>query len=157
VVWADAVVRVMGVIVSMEQSVPEQLKQLFGNFSSRSLAALPMLYHDDVVFIDPVHRIEGLVALRRYFASTAEGLTHCEFVYDTQMLAPDSACISWNMHFCHPSLKRGQPQQLRGMTRIGFDSKIYHHEDFYDLGAMIYEHVPIIGGITRLIKRRLGT
>lgn len=147
----------MGVIGVLEQSVPERLKQLFGEFSSRSLAALPTLYHDDVVFIDPVHRIEGLVALRRYFAGMAENLTRCEFTYDAQTLAPDSACISWHMQFCHPSLQRGRAQTLRGMTRICFDSKIHYHEDFYDLGAMIYEHVPVIGGITRLIKRRLAT
>lgn len=137
--------------------IAEQLKDIFREFTPRSLARLPDIYRDDVVFVDPVHRVEGLVALHRYFASVADNLISCEFVYDAQTLAADSACISWNMYFRHQALKRGAPLALRGLSRIRFDDRIYHHEDFYDLGAMVYEHVPLMGGITRFLKRRLAS
>lgn len=136
--------------------ITEQFKCLYRSFTSQSLLQLPALYRDDIVFVDPVHRIDGLPALQRYFSGLAENLVHCEFVYDAQTVTEDSACICWHMHFQHRSLARSEPLSLRGITRICFDdSKIYHHEDFYDLGAMVYEHVPVLGGVTRFLKRRL--
>ena len=52
--------------------IAEQLKDIFREFTPRSLARLPDIYRNDVVFVDPVHRVEGLAALHRYFASVAE-------------------------------------------------------------------------------------
>jgi len=137
--------------------IVEQFKYAFSRFSSQTLAQLPVLYRDNIVFVDPVHRVEGLPALQRYFSSTMENLVHCEFEYDAETIATDSACISWRMHFQHPALRQGAPLTLRGISRICFDDKIHHHEDFYDLGAMLYENVPLLGGVTRFLKRRLAS
>jgi hypothetical protein len=137
--------------------IVEQLKFVYRNFSSQSLVQLPSIYRDDVVFVDPVHRLQGLAALHGYLAGMVNNLAHCEFVYDAQTVAGDSACICWNMHFRHESLRGGAALSLRGISRICFDDRIYYHEDFYDLGAMLYENVPLVGGITRFLKRRLAS
>lgn len=138
--------------------ITEQLKSMYRSFSSQSLLQLPALYRDDIVFVDPVHRIEGLPALQRYLSGLAENLVHCEFVYDAETVAADSACVCWKMQFQHRSLAAGAPLSLRGISRVCFEGgKIHYHEDFYDLGAMVYEHVPVLGGVTRFIKRRLAS
>ena len=59
------------------------------------------------------------------------------------------------MHLAHPSIAKGQPICVRGMTHIKYNEKIYYHEDCYDLGAMIYEHVPVLQKIIRFIKNKL--
>ena len=41
------------------------------------------------------------------------------------------------------------------MTKYYLD-KVYYQQDQYDLGAMIYEHIPVIGPVVRFLKRRLG-
>lgn len=137
--------------------IVEQLKFVYRNFSSQSLALLPSIYRDDVVFVDPVHRLRGLSALHGYLAGMVENLAQCEFVYDAHTVSVDSACICWNMHFRHRALRGGAPLSLRGISRICFDDRIHYHEDFYDLGAMLYENVPVMGGITRFLKRRLAS
>ena len=38
-------------------------------------------------------------------------------------------------------------------TRNG---KIYYHRDYFDMGAMVYEQLPLLGRIVRKIKQRLG-
>ena len=139
------------------QAIVERMKSAYRIFSVQSLALLPSIYRDDVRFADPVHQLHGLPALTAYLAGLAQNLAHCEFVYDAQTVAADSACICWNMHFRHRALRGGALLSLRGISRIGFDGgKIHSHEDFYDLGAMVYEHVPVIGTVTRFLKRRLA-
>ena len=34
--------------------------------------------------------------------------------------------------------------------------KLTYHEDIYDLGEMLYEHVPLMGTIIKWLKRRLA-
>jgi hypothetical protein len=38
-------------------------------------------------------------------------------------------------------------------TRNG---KIYYHRDYFDMGAMLYEHLPLLGRIIQRLKHRLG-
>lgn len=42
------------------------------------------------------------------------------------------------------------------LEQIRFTDRIFYHEDFYDLGAMIYQHVPVLGRIIRFINQRIG-
>jgi limonene-1,2-epoxide hydrolase len=137
--------------------IVEQFKAAFRTLSSQTIVQLPSIYRDDIVFVDPVHRVHGLPELQCYFTTQMENLARCEFAYDAQTITADSACICWNMHFQHPALKRGASLSLRGISRICFDDRIYYHEDFYDLGAMLYEHVPVLGCATRYLKRRLAS
>lgn len=143
--------------MTAQSPLVEQFKNAFRHFSSPTLLQLPSIYHDDIEFADPVHKVRGLAELQRYFAGTLKNLVLCKFEYDAETVAADSACISWHMHFQHPALRRGAPLSLRGISRICFDDKIRYHEDFYDLGAMLYENVPVLGGVTRLLKRRLAS
>jgi hypothetical protein len=63
----------------------------------------------------------------------------------------------WQMTFSHPRLRRGKALKVRGMTLIRFTDRIYYHEDFYDLGAMLYQHIPLLGTAVRHINRRLSS
>lgn len=46
--------------------------------------------------------------------------------------------------------------KTRRITQIRFSDRIFYHEDFYDVGAMIYQHVPVLGRIIRFINQRIG-
>ena len=41
---------------------------------------------------------------------------------------------------------------------IEFDEagKVCQHRDYFDLGAMLYEQLPLLGPVVRTIKMRLG-
>jgi hypothetical protein len=57
----------------------------------------------------------------------------------------------------HSKLDAGETIRVDGSsflkTRHG---KIYYHRDYFDLGAMVYENLPILGRIIRSIRLRLG-
>ena len=139
----------------MEQQLIEQFKTFYADLTGVEIATLHQFYSDSIIFRDPVHEIHGLVLLEDYMCQLCENLTRGHFEYLDQLSTDKAAYIKWLMHFEHPKLG-SKPITVRGASHIQFDQRIYFHEDFYDMGAMLYEHVPLIGGATRWLKTRLG-
>jgi hypothetical protein len=133
-----------------------EFKHYYENFDKQSLDKLDTLYADTVEFTDPIHSIQGLVSLKRYFSTMCAGLTECQFEFVDEIIDEGRACFKWVMHYRHPALQRNAPLQLVGVSFIAFSDKIDSHEDLYDMGAMLYENVPVLGGIIRRIKSRVA-
>jgi len=130
-------------------------KKFYRQFDQQSLTFLGEIYSDDVTFSDPVHMIQGLDTLKQYFESMCGNLTQCRFDFIDEIIGENDACFKWEMHYSHPSLKSNAPLKLMGATFIKYSDKIDSHEDFYDMGAMLYEHLPLVGSAIRLIKCRI--
>ena len=132
---------------------------LYQQLNLQQLHRLPEVYADEVIFIDPAHRIEGLAALGDYFAALYQRLAYCRFEIISQQHEGAQAWLSWVMTFSHPRLAAGQPIRVEGATRLEFDAagKVRVHRDYFDLGALLYEQLPLLGPLVRLIKGRLGS
>lgn len=133
-----------------------QFKQLYKKFDSTSLARLPNIYSPSIIFKDPVHQLKGIGALSNYFASFCHPDMQYEFHITNEIVSHGQAFFQWQMHYQHPRLQAGSPLTLQGGTLIKFNSKIIYHEDFYDMGAMIYQHLPLIGWIVKKINQRIA-
>lgn len=133
-----------------------RLKGYFRDMKASGPIKIHHVYDDTVVFKDPVHEITGLERLNAYFDASLANLSECRFNYLDEIVNEHSAYIKWDMTFHHPKISRA-PLTVRGVTHIRFDEKIIWHEDVYDLGSMVYEHLPVIGRITRMIKRKIAS
>jgi len=140
----------------LSDDLVRKVMDFYANFSRDTIPLIDEIYTRDVEFIDPVHRLEGSLALKSYFRRLAENMQDYEMQYIDKLEGDDSACLSWEMSFVHSSLNSGRPVRVRGISLIKYTSKIYYHEDRYDLGALIYEHVPVLGAATRYLKNRLS-
>ncbi|TNI95657.1 nuclear transport factor 2 family protein [Aeromonas veronii] len=131
---------------------------LYQQLDRQQLHRLPEVYAEQVVFTDPAHRIEGLAALGDYFAALYQRLAYCRFVITSQQQQGQQAWLGWTMTFSHPRLRGGEPVTVEGVTRLEFDEagKVCQHRDYFDLGAMLYEQLPLLGPVVRAIKGRLG-
>lgn len=135
----------------------QQFEAFYRDFGKADLTALADIYHPLVVFQDPVHAVDGIAALRGYFESSRANLRHCSFDFNHRAIQDDTGFFQWRMDYAHPRIQRGKTQCLRGCTLIrARRNKIVYHEDFYDLGAMLYEHVPVLGWAIRKIKLRIA-
>lgn len=131
---------------------------LYQQLDKQQLHRLPEVYAEHVVFTDPAHRIEGLAALGDYFAALYQRLAYCRFVITSQQQQGRQAWLGWTMTFSHPRLRGGEPVTVEGATHLEFDEagKVCQHRDYFDLGAMLYEQLPLLGPVVRTIKMRLG-
>ena len=131
---------------------------LYQQLNRDELHRLPEVYASEVIFTDPAHRIEGLAALTDYFSALYQRLAYCRFVITSQMQQGRQAWLGWTMTFSHPRLRGGAPVMVEGATRLEFNEagKVCLHRDYFDMGAMLYEQLPLIGPLVRTIKGRLG-
>lgn len=134
----------------------ERFKDYFRVLQDSDLSKLRDIYADNVVFKDPVHEIRGLVELEDYFTSMCADLSDCRFEYLDELVNGSSAYLKWVMHFKHPRLGN-RLISVRGVSHLQFSDKIDFHEDFYDMGAMLYEQLPLLGNVTRWLRLRLAS
>lgn len=135
----------------------QDVSQFYRQLSKHNLDQLAELYHPHVVFEDSAHRIEGLAALQCYFVQLYQNVQRCDFTIHEQQQLGQNAFLTWTMHLQHPKLAGGTMISVQGTSCIKFeDGKVIYHRDYFDLGEMLYEHIPLLGRVIRCIKRRLG-
>lgn len=140
-----------------ENELIERFKSFYQQMLETEWAELDSIYSADIKFADPIHTINGREALYRYFDDLCQSVTDCRFDFLDQVIMADKAYLKWDMHFTHPKFGTQKNIVVRGVTQIQFnDSGIYYHEDIYDMGALIYENIPVFGGGVRWLKQRLA-
>lgn len=137
------------------QTVIERFKQTYNRLNAQSLGLLSELYSQDLVFQDPFHRLSGLPALTTYFTELYRQVESSSFLFEDEIVQGNSAVLIWTMALKHPKLNGGNLVTLPGSTHIRFRDKVLYHRDYFDGGAMLYEHLPLIGLVIRMIKERV--
>ncbi len=136
----------------------ERLKAFYRNMSPASLSQLPDIYHSQTVLIDPVGRHEGLSALTQYFEQLLAQTKYCRFGIQHTLTQNEESVLFWQMIYAHPRLKKGQELRLEGTSHLRFsESRVIYQRDFYDMGAMLYEHIPLLGSAVKAVKSRLAS
>lgn len=131
--------------------------EFFSLLDYKNLPNLAEIYTDDLHFIDPIHQVSGLESLTAYLQDMCQGLKFCRFVFHSHSESGSGAWLAWTMYYAHPKIAGGKELVLEGATELRFDGdKVCYHRDFYDMGAMLYEHIPVIGALVRWIKSRLS-
>lgn len=130
-------------------------KRVYATDKATRSADLSQLYADTAIFVDPIHKIEGVKNLKTYIDQMYANVIECEFVYLGEWVNDSDAMIKWDMRFRHQRLAGGKLIVVRGASHIVFAEKIVYHEDIYDMGAMIYEQIPMLGKTIHWLKNRL--
>lgn len=141
-------------------SVISRFRELYEELASVTPEKLRAVYADDVVFIDPIQTHTGIDAVTNYFASLLSQTASCRFDIDNLMTAEPNTnninyVVTWTMTL---DLKgRASPIVLDGITQLRVvNDEITYHRDHYDLGQMVYEHIPVLGFLVKKIKKRLS-
>ncbi|OKY27973.1 hypothetical protein BI291_06795 [Thalassotalea sp. PP2-459] len=123
-----------------------------------SFEELALIYHHDVAFIDPMHEINGLVNLTKYFSELYENVAYCQFKITQSFYQHQHAAVYWSMTYQHTKLNSGKPIVVEGHSYLeAKGGKVIYHRDYLDLGQMLYQHVPILGRIISWLKARIKT
>nr|WP_320012363.1 nuclear transport factor 2 family protein [uncultured Desulfobulbus sp.] len=136
----------------------EKFLARYNDLDANNLEILEEIYSPDIHFVDPAHEIRGLEQLTGYFRELYQGMISICFDFSTPLVVDKRATVRWTMRLRHNSLARGNPVTVEGISQLTFDDggKVTFHRDYFDLGAMLYEHIPLLGRVIRVIKGRLG-
>ncbi|ALS99157.1 nuclear transport factor 2 family protein [Lacimicrobium alkaliphilum] len=136
-----------------------EFRAFYEQLQSSSLSQLPSVYSEDVRFIDPVAEHHGLDALDTYFGRLLENCGECRFTIHSCVLQGQQGFVTWTMIFSHPKVKKGAMICVDGCSEImlNTEQKVCQQRDYYDLGAMLYQHLPLIGPVINWLKKRLNS
>ncbi len=134
----------------------ERFCHFYRELDQRPLSELASIYANDIEFQDPVHRVSGLPALHAYFERSMDQVLRCRFDIESVDELDGEAYLRWSMRLAHPRLNGGATITVPGVSHLRFNSHIHWHRDYFDLGAMLYEQLPLLGSIIRTLKRRLA-
>lgn len=111
-----------------------------------------------MVFHDPLHQISGLANVRQYFSELYANVQELRFDFHAfDQTGNNSGYLRWTMSYRHPRLRRGAPIRVEGCSHLRWhDERVYRHRDYFDAGALLYEHLPVLGGVIAWLKRRLA-
>jgi limonene-1,2-epoxide hydrolase len=136
-----------------ETHVVMLFKEVFAELRPGRAMALEQLYAPDVVFEDPLHTLHGLPELRRYFERLNANLEVCHFVFEEQLVGKGEAMLVWTIKL--EPRHSSKLITIAGVSHLQFADKITKQRDYFDAGALIYEHIPILGSVVRAIKSKV--
>jgi hypothetical protein len=119
-----------------------------------NLTSLEKVYHPDIHFQDPAYSLEGIKALLNYFEHLYQDIEDCKFAVQSSHSHEDQAFLNWQMTVKHRRLRN--PVVVEGISQLTFsDNRVIFHRDYFDLGELVYEQLPVLGKLVSYIKQRL--
>jgi len=134
----------------------EKTIKAFNGLNKNTLHTLDDYYHEDIRFEDPIGSVTGLKNLKKYYKKMYENVKDIRFEFHNKIEEGNSLVVFWDMHFQARGLNSGKPIQVTGNSHLEFDpqsNKVIYHRDYFDMGAMIYEKIPVIGRAVRWLRQ----
>ncbi|MFK7862659.1 MAG: nuclear transport factor 2 family protein [Pseudohongiellaceae bacterium] len=139
------------------QYLADSVVQAYLSLTSGDHSLIKPLYTDDVYFEDPSHGIQGKASLMKYFANISRNMDQCTFKFHRTLTTDTEVFLTWTMIFSHQRLAGGETIRVEGSSFLKTrNGKIYYHRNYFDMGSMVYENLPIVGRIIKKIRLRLG-
>lgn len=133
-----------------------RFRRFYDEFSQAWIDRVEELYRPGFAFRDPFHTIDGdFAAMRGYFGRVLTALHTTRFVVEDVATGSDGSYVRWRWEWQRRA--RDPLRTVPGVTHLRFDSdgRITYHRDLFDAAEGFYEALPVIGGVLRIIKRRL--
>lgn len=113
------------------------------------------LFDEKVYFEDPFQRVTGVTKVYKVFQHMYATLHAPHFIVNEIVCEDDKAYLRWD--FSYQRSPQHNVEKFTGVSRIQFlqTGKVLSHVDYWDAGANVYEKVPLLGFLMRLIKKRI--
>jgi len=112
-------------------------------------------YANDIEFIDPLGEVNGIDNIIKYYKNLYENVVSIKFETVNEFERGEESVFVWQMHLVHKKVGSGAPILVEGVSVFRFENgKAVYHRDYFDLGTMIYEKIPVLGSLIRWIKEK---
>ena len=129
----------------------------FENLSPESLHRLDALCAPDVRFNDPFNDVHGVAHFRAVLAKMFHDVAEPHFEVTDRALSKHACYLRWVFTY-RVAGSNAKLRRIEGVSEIHFDAtgKVTAHIDHWDAGAQIYERIPVLGALVRMVKRRMS-
>lgn len=143
-----------------ESDVPKKnpsIQDFFNGTTKETMSRVDDFYAKDALFRDPVGEIRGAAAIKAYYARLYENVLSIRFDFESEIVQGDEHVVTWVMTMRHKAIEGGKEVSLPGASHIRFSNgKAVYHRDYFDMGAFVYEHIPVLGAGVRYVKKKVA-
>lgn len=135
----------------------EKIKYFYEKLSKNSMQLVDEFYHPQIDFIDPIHSLKGSDKMKKYYSDLYKNVDEIKFDFSNFVESDKQVVAIWSMTLKTEKLNGGEPFTVDGNSVIRFDDQgmAIYHRDYFDMGAFVYERVPVVGYIVKKIKARM--
>ena len=135
----------------------DRIVHAFETLTPAAVQALDGVYAVDARFVDPFNDVRGVAAIQGIFLHMYANLEQPRFLITERIVQQRQCFLTWEFRFGFKRFKRGQEQCIAGGSHLRLDASglIVLHRDYWDAAREVYEHVPLLGAVLRLLRRRL--
>lgn len=135
----------------------EKISHFFESLNEEtSLEIFTTIYDEEIVFKDPFNNVKGIDAVYGIFAHMYENLITPRFVITEYIGTESTAYVKWDFIFTF----KGETEEkvFEGVSRleINVHDKVTSHTDYWDAAENIYEYLPLVGSVLRMIKKKIS-
>jgi len=137
---------------------PISARAFLGRLNKDTIYLVDDFYDERIRFVDPVAMIDSRTALKDYYARLYRDVISIKFDFTEEVAKGDTLFLEWTMHLISRR-NNGQPVSVKGISHIKFggrEGKAVYHRDYYDMGEFVYERIPVLSSVIRLIKSQLS-
>jgi limonene-1,2-epoxide hydrolase len=134
-----------------------QIEKFYNELNFNNLDTLESLYDDSIIFQDPMCTIHGIRDLKKYFGKMYKSVKSISFEFHDFIIQDEKIVAFWTMTYSAQGLNWGKEIRVDGNSLLKFSNanKLVYHRDYFDVGAMLYEHLPAVGFVVKKIKNYL--
>ena len=132
----------------------EELAQWFATLTPRSLHDIDKIYAESATFRDPFNQVVGIASIQRIYQHMFETLDEPRFVITTKLVDATGAFMTWQFLFT----LHNKAYKIEGGTHFNLDEHglIVLHRDYWDAAQELYEKIPVLGAVLRLLRKKLS-
>ena len=133
-------------------------REFFQNLNKNTLESVEVFYAPNVEFHDPVVAINSASRLRAYFAHQYQDVNFIKWEFQPDVVQGDTTVLVWKMIVSHPRIRGGETIAVDGSSLVRFQNgKAVYHRDYFDMGAFVYENIPVLRNVIGLIKNKMAS
>jgi hypothetical protein len=141
-----------------EEAAIERFKDFLTLYTEENvMAKIRHVYAENAYYNDALKEVNGIDAIEAYLLKGLKALESCTFEFPDTAVSGGDYYFRWVVDMKYKILNKGRAFRSYGMTQIRFDEtgKVVLQQDFWDSASGVFEHIPLLGGLIKLIKRRL--
>ena len=125
---------------------------LFESLTPQNVHTLMNFYHSDAYFKDPFNEVRGHAAILAIFVHMFAQVQAPQFMITRSIVQDNDAFITWNFKFQNKALIF----DIQGSSHLQFgsDHRIHYHRDYWDTAEELYEKIPFLGLLMRILKKK---
>ena len=123
-----------------------------------TVASIASVYAEDAYFRDPFNEVTGIAPIRHIFTDMFVRLAEPRFTIVETIEQEHSVMLIWDFDFRIKTLKPELKRRIHGTSHVRFavDGRVHYHRDYWDAAGELYEQLPLVGGLMRFLKKRMG-